>query len=66
MTSYETQLVGLNLSTLMVKMEARCQKQECDLKEKELDLLSKLLNRLSEQIDTKAVETSSKLGAKPA
>ena len=66
MTSYETQLVGLNLSTLMAKMEARCQKQECDLKEKELDLLSKLLNRLSEQIDNKAGETSSKLGAKSA
>ncbi len=49
-----------------VAKEARCQKQKCDLKEKELDLLSKLLNRLSEQIDTKAGETSSKLGAKPA
>jgi hypothetical protein len=63
MASYETQLVGLNLLTLMAKMEARCQKQECDLKE---ILLSKLLNRLSEQLGTKAVETSNKLGVKPA
>lgn len=51
MASYETQLVGCKLFTLMATMQSRCKKQEYDLKEKGLELLNKLLNSLPEQLE---------------